>query len=64
MLMYPTVFHVYLIFQAGSFNAPALSSYYNKTFTSSRTALIGIGIDAVTLQEYAKLINMESGQGE
>ena len=52
------------IFQAASFNAPALSNYFNKTFTSSRTAIVGIGIDASTLQEYAKLVNMEDGQGK
>jgi len=50
-------------YKIGTHTTPVLKDYFNKTFTASRMALIGIGVDHNKLQSYAGLMNLEGGAG-
>jgi len=49
--------------KVGSHSTAALSSFVSKHFTTNRAALLGIGIDHVSLNKYSEFLALETGAG-
>ncbi len=49
--------------QVGRHRVDMVQSFYNKTFTGPRVAVVGVGVDHRRMTAYAKQLNLESGDG-
>lgn len=50
-------------YRVGSLSSETLQHYFSSTFTTNRTAVVGVGIDHQILVGYAQSLGLDSGEG-
>lgn len=50
-------------YRVGSLSSETLQHYFSSTFTTNRTAVVGVGVDHQILVGYAQSLGLDSGEG-